>query len=108
MKKYTLTEAHRKKLKPWADQWISNAMSTKPMDDEEKEICRKAVKGLYEAAGKVPPPDHRIVFVPSPFVGRFAAGFAAAIWYKRKTGFQGAATHAATHAATRNRYNSRE
>ena len=118
MNKYELTNEHRSQLKPWADKWIANAMSTKPMDAEEKAICKEAVKGLYRAANLEPPPDHRIVFVPSPFIGRFAAGFAAAIWHIRKTGFKGfmlgygdatevatsdttyAATYVATDAAT--------
>ena len=101
MKKYELTKSHKKQLKPWADKWIANAMSTKPMDEQDREICRKAVKGLYEAAGKVPPPDHRIVFVSSPFILRFAGGFAAAIWHKRKTGFKNdQATEEATRQAT--------
>ncbi len=85
MKKYTLTDEHREQLGPWRDRWIANAMSTKPMDDEERKICREAVKGLYRAANLTPPPDHRIVFVPSPFVMRFAGCFAAAIWHQRKS-----------------------
>ena len=97
MKKYTLTEDHRARLKPWADKWIANAISTKPMDEEEREICRKAVIGLYAAANLHPP---RIVFAPSPFVVRFAGGFSAAIWFKRKTTNARAATRAATDAAT--------
>ncbi len=102
-KKYELTEEHKAQLKPWADKWIANAMRTRPMDDEDRAAMRVAIKGLYEAAGKTPPPDHRIVFVPSPFVARFAGGFAAAIWYLRKTGklpATNAATDAATSAAT--------
>lgn len=81
MKKYELTEEHRAQLKPWAEKWIENAMSTKPMDEHERAICREAVKVLYRSAKLEPPPDQRIVFVPSPFVLRFASGFAAAIWY---------------------------
>jgi hypothetical protein len=100
MKKYELTEEHRSQLKTWADKWIANSMSTKPMDEEDRNITREAVKGLYVAANLTPPPNHRIIFVSSPFVGRFAAGFAAAIWHKRKTGFQGAATRDATDDAT--------
>ncbi len=97
-KKYVLTEEHRAQLKPWADKWIANAMSTKPMLDEDREVCRKAVVDLYAAAGLKAP---RVIFVPSPFVGTFAAGFASAIWHKRKTGFESAdATTAATYAAT--------
>src|SRR5690606_35191286 len=87
-KRYSFNDhpEHKKELSPWADKWIHNAMSTKPMDDKEKAICREAVKGLYRSANLDPPPDHRIVFVSSPFIMRFAGGFAAAIWHKRKTG----------------------
>ena len=114
MKKYQLTEEHRAQLKPYSEFWIKNAMSTKAMDDEERAICREAVKGLYRSANLDPPPDHRIIFVSSPFILRFAAGFAAAIWYSRKIGKKktkatyaatsdatSAATYAATYAATR-------
>lgn len=110
MEKYKLTDEHEKQLKPWADKWIANALSTRPMDENEKSICRQAVKGLYRAANLEPPPDHRIVFVSSPFIGSFAAGFAAAIWHLRKKNKQknsdatydaiDAATYAAIYAAT--------
>ena len=101
MKKYTLTEEHRVQLKPWADRWTANAMSTRPMTESDRTKCREAVKGLYEAAG-LPQPKH-IVFVSSPFVLRFAGGFAAAIWWLRKNKKTAAtrdATYAATYAAT--------
>ena len=97
--RYEITPEHRAQLKPWADKWIANAMSTKPMDDEDRAAMRVAIRGLYQAAGLKPPPDERIVFVPSPFVARVAGGFAAAIWHMRKTG-QPAATEAATWDAT--------
>ena len=92
MKKYKLTTAHKAQLKPWADRWIANALSTKAMDDEDRDRMRTAVLGMY-AAALLPPPKH-IVFVPSPFVLRVAGGFAAWIWYLSKE--TGAATKAAT------------
>ncbi|UXR63412.1 SLC13 family permease [Bdellovibrio bacteriovorus] len=99
MKKYTLTEEHRALLKPHADKWIANAMSTKAMDDHDREEMKKAIKGLYEAAKMTPPPENRIVFVPSPFVARFAGGFAAAIWWLRKNDGKGVDVRAATYDA---------
>jgi len=106
MKKYTLTPEHKAQFEPWKDKWVASAMSTKPMDQEEKALCREAVKGLYRAANLEPPPDHRIVFVPSPFVARFAGGFAAAIWYMRKNKKRNFARNAtnATDAATNATY----
>ena len=75
-RKYELTPEHKVMMPAWRDKWIANAMSTKSMTEADREACRKAVIGLYEAAN-LPPPKH-IVFVPSPFVLRFAGGFAAA------------------------------
>lgn len=89
---------HQDRLGEWRDRWIRNAMSTEAMTEDDREICRKAVLGLY-AAAKLPAPKH-IVFVPSPFVLSFASGFAAAIWHGSKKGWP-AATRAATEAATR-------
>jgi hypothetical protein len=110
MKKYKLTPEHKEQLKPWAEKWIANNMSTKAMDENDKEEMRNAIVGLYKSANLEPPPLNRIVFVQSPFVARFAAGFAAAIWYLRKNknlntwdatrAATGAATEDATRAAT--------
>ena len=98
MKKYKLTPEHEAKLPAWRDKWIANAMSTKPMDDEDRRITREAIIGLYKSAGLEPPLN--IVFVPSPFVLRFAGGFAAAIWYLRGQKNE-KITYAATDDATR-------
>ena len=98
MNKYELTDDHRAQLPAWRDKWIANAMSTAPMTDKEREICRDAVRRLYQAANLPPPP--RIVFVPSPFVLRFAGGFASAIWYLRKS-VDSSIAKTATYAATR-------
>src|ERR1700738_5163785 len=98
-KRYELTDEHRKEFKPWADYWTKNAMSTDAMTDEDREICIESVYGLY-ASANLPPPKH-IVFVPSPFVLRFAGGFAAAIWHNFKNDATYDATYDATHIDTR-------
>ena len=100
MKKYILTEEHKKELKPWAEKWIANGLSTKPMDDEDKKQMRIAIKGLYESAGLKAPPESRIIFVTSPFVIRFAGGFAASILYSRKKYATRTAIDTATRDAT--------
>jgi hypothetical protein len=97
-KKYELTPEHRSQLAPWADRWIANAMSTRPMDYGDREAMRVAVAGLYDAAG-LPQPKH-VVFVPSPLVLAFAGCFAAGIWHVSRHGLPGT-TSAATAAATR-------
>ena len=101
LKLYELTPEHRAELGPWAQRWIANAMSTAPMTEADREVCRRAVAGLY-ATAKLPPPKH-IVFVPSPFVLAFAGGFSSAIWWlsRNKRDATEAATWAATGAATR-------
>jgi len=77
----TVTPEMEAMFKPWADAWIANAMSTKPMDDAEREIVRENVVRLYAAAGF---PAPRVVFVASPFAARYVAGAAAWIWYCRE------------------------
>lgn len=79
---YRLTPEHREQLKPWADRWIANAMSTQKMTAEDREVCRAAVTGLYKAAKLEPP--RNTVFVSSPFVLAFAGGFSAATWWASK------------------------
>lgn len=64
-KLYSLTEQHRETLKPWAEKWIANAMSTTEMTLEDRDICRDAVNRLYEGAGLKRPKG--IYFVSSPF-----------------------------------------
>jgi hypothetical protein len=97
-KSYTLRPEHEARFGEWRDKWIANALNCEPMGEMDKDSCRTAVMGLFNAAKLKCPP--RIIFVPSPFVLRVAAGFAAAIWHKRKTG-NNAATYAATRDATR-------
>lgn len=82
MTKYTLKDEHKAFFKPIVDKWIKNAFRTKPMTEEDREKCREAILKMY-ALAKLKPPKN-IVFVPSPFVLRFAAGYASWIWYCRK------------------------
>jgi len=95
-KKYKFTAEHEAMLVPWRDKWIANAMSTEAMTEADREVVRKAVNGMYKAAGIDKPPI--VVFSPSPFVTRFAGGFAAAIWHLRKTSGK---THLMSRTATR-------
>jgi hypothetical protein len=97
--KYQLTEEHRSRFPEIRDKWIRNAFDTTPMTEEARQRCREAVIGMYRAA-KLPPPKN-IVFVPSPFVLRFASGFASAIWKNRRGGTSRDTTLAATDAVTR-------
>jgi hypothetical protein len=83
---YTLTDEHKAQFAPWKKKWQDNASSTKPMDTEDTSVTRKAIVGMYQAANMAPPRANRIVFVASPFIARFAAGFAAWIWYLRDKG----------------------
>ena len=80
-KLYTLTDEHRAQLKPWAEKWIANAMSTKPMDDTDREAVRVAVAGLYSAADLKQP--NNVVFAGGPVTASVAAGIAAGVWYLR-------------------------
>jgi hypothetical protein len=99
MKRYELTTEDRAQFAPWRDKWIANAMSTKQIDDVDKQAMESAINGLYEAAN-LPRPKH-IIFVPSPFVMCYAGGLSAAILWLRNNGKPTrAATSAATSAAT--------
>lgn len=81
---YTLTAEHRKELDPWAEKWIANALSTKPMTSDEKMDCVQHVKELYQMVG-MNAPEH-IIFVPSPYVGAICAGFAAVMEQTKSAG----------------------
>ena len=77
MNKYRLTEEHKAQIPQIVDKWIKNALSTKPMDQEEKNMCTKAVNQMYEIAG-LKQPKH-IIFVSSPFILGFAGEVSSAI-----------------------------
>lgn len=81
-KKYELTEEHRAQLGPWRAMWDANALrNNNPLTDEEKEVTRVALRGLYEAADLVPPAIE--VFCDGPITGALAACFAAGVWWLR-------------------------
>lgn len=82
--KYTLTPEHEAMLPAWRERWINNALSTALMTDDDRAACVEAVYNMYEAAG-LERPKH-VVFVSSPFILRYAGGFAAALWYRNKEG----------------------
>ena len=105
MDKYKLKNEHKKMFPMWRDKWIKNAFSTEQLKKEEIPLVKKYVSELYKSANLIPPPDHRIVIVSSPFIARFASGFAAWIWYCRKNKKEISATRAAIDAATRNATN---
>src|SRR5262245_34816035 len=106
-KKYSLTDEHKAQLPAWHARGLAKALSTEPMTEDDRKRSVKAVLEMY-AAANLPAPKN-IVFVPSPFVLRFAGGFAAAIWYLRRNSTRSAtwsatanATESATWSATAN------
>lgn len=80
---YKLTVEHKAKIPAIVDKWAKNSISTYQPTEEELHRCKREVRQMYKCAGLTPPPDHRIAIVSSPFVARFAAGFATAIWLTR-------------------------
>ena len=80
-----------------AQEWISIAMRTDPIEPEK---IIPAIEGLYAVAGLKKP---RVVIVPSPLVMAFAYGAAAWIWHTRSAADSAtdSATESATDSATR-------
>ncbi len=83
-KLYELTDEHRAQLKPWADKWIANSLSTKQMDDDDRAAMRVAMAGMYAAAGLELVPEHRQVFCSGPVTGAIAASIAGGVWWLRE------------------------
>ena len=78
----SLTDYERSQLTPWSKRWIDLAMSTAPIAADHDEI-RHCITELYKAAGLVPPPPERIVFVASPLAGVYAAAVGAWAWGRK-------------------------
>ena len=70
---------HKAQLDTWAQQWIANALSTRPADQP---AMTTAITGLYQAANLTPPTRH--VFVRSPLTAHIAGGVAAGVWWLRE------------------------
>ena len=68
----SLTEEHKAQIHPWHERWIKIAMRTKPQTEDEREIMRAAVKGLYKAANLEMP--RYIIFGDSPVSCQITAG----------------------------------
>ena len=101
--KYILDDAGKKAAKEYVKEWTDIAFKTGVMSDQERIKCKKAAKQLYINSGLTPPPDDRIIIVPSPMVARFVAGAASWIWYCRKNNIslhENSATDLATRSAT--------
>ena len=81
-KKYQLTPEHKEQLKPWADKWTAIALRTTGLTDEDREICKEAMRGLYTEADLHPPVNE--LFCRSPLVGAVAASVSAGIWWLRE------------------------
>ena len=94
--KYRLTQKDKDLLPTWRDHVIESINSTTPMSNEDQIKSTQAIYQIYESA-KLDKP--KVVFVKSPFAARFAAGFFAALIYKRKNKNVSAVTAAAADAA---------
>ena len=73
---------HQAQLPAWRDKWIAIALSTVPMDDNDRAQMWTAMNGLYAAADLEVPT--RGSFVISPIVGAIAAGISAGVWWARE------------------------
>jgi hypothetical protein len=73
---------HEAQLGAWRDRWIANALNTTPMDDNDREQMREAVRLMYDAAKLEQP--RNIVFAAGPISGAIAAGVAMGVWFLRE------------------------
>ena len=69
-----LTDAQRAQMPAWRDRWIKNGLSCAPMDSADRIAVERSVRSLYRRIKMAEP--KAVLFVPSPFVLRVAAGIA--------------------------------
>ena len=70
-----LTPAQAAQMPAHRDKWIKIGLSTDPMMHGDKWEVEQAIRAMYRRANLTEPA--RVIFVPSPFVLRVAAGIAA-------------------------------
>lgn len=86
MKKFVGTQEFYDKLPAHAEKYIKIIMSTESMTDEDISITRKAVKGMYEAAGLNPLTEQQVVIMPSVLSAKVVAAIASSIIYCKENG----------------------
>lgn len=79
---YVLTDEQRAMLPLYRDKYMKNTNNCDPMTEEDKRICTEAVMELYVLA-ELPLPK-AVVFVESPLVLRYAAGYAGSWWWQKR------------------------
>jgi len=79
MKKWDLTEEHKKQIPAWNERWKELILSTEHIDFER---TKEAVLNMYDAAGLARPLN--VVRVPSAMVGAIVFGCAAVYWKHMK------------------------
>ena len=74
---------HMALVKPHTEKWIANALSTEPMNDEDRRILtEEAMPGLYKAADFEPPKIG--VFGSGPISSALGSAVAACVWWIRQ------------------------
>ena len=86
MKKYSFNDhpEHKEKLAEFRDKWIGIVLRVEPQNENDRETCRIAMRGLYAAANLEVPEPTREIFVSSPLVGAVASAIAAGVWWLKE------------------------
>src|SRR5882672_7700982 len=80
-----LTPAQAAAMPAWRDLWISIGLSCAPMEHGDRFEVDRAIRDMYRRA-KLKEPSS-VVFVPSPFVLKVAAGIAGGAIYAARHGW---------------------
>ena len=93
----SLTGAQRDRMASFAQEWIQHGWRTQPLTEEEWAVWEAGARKCYEFAG-IPWPN-RVIRVPSPIVGAFAAPLAASALELIRKGEPGSAVDSAVRSA---------